>query len=73
MMQMILAYHYGWTTEEIRKMDYRDTIAHVQLCLIADSLDKEFEIRLTGADTSKPKHVSAEKVLKGGSPKYKQY
>lgn len=69
----VLAYHYGWTTDEIRNMDYRDVLAHVQLCLTSDGLDKEFEIRLTGVDPSKPKRVSAEKVLQGGEPTIRQY
>lgn len=72
-LEHILCYYYGWHCQDIRKMDYRDVMAHVQLCLTSDGLDKEFEIQLTGVDLSKPKHISAEKVLRGGDPRIKQY
>lgn len=69
----ILCYHYKWTSDYVRSLDYRDVIAHVQMCLTSDGLDKEFDIRLTGVDPSKPKHVTPEKVLRGGDPIFKQY
>ena len=68
----MIAKTYGWNIEEIRQLDYTDFMAHLQLCLAGDAMDKEFDLRLTGVDPDK-KHVSAEKVMKGGLPRIKEY
>lgn len=69
----MIAKEYGWSLEEIRNLDYIDFMSHLQLCLAGDAMEKEFDLRLAGVDPDKPKHVSAEQVLRGGQPKMKEY
>ncbi len=45
----VIARHYSWGLKEIRGMDNYDFQSHLRICLIRESLDAEWQAKLSGA------------------------
>ena len=49
----LLAWHYGWSLEDIRAMSNYDFKAHIHICMMRDVVEKDFKAILAGAKPSK--------------------
>ena len=49
----LLAWHYGWSLEDIRNMSNYDFQAHIHICMMKDVVEKDFKATLAGAKPSK--------------------
>lgn len=45
----VLAYHYGWSLEEIRNLDIQDFYIHLRICLAREGSNMEYQAKLAGA------------------------
>jgi hypothetical protein len=64
----VIARTYGWTIDAIRAMDYQDFQIHLQLCLVHDTIDKEFVLKSSGMRKSKKAAPDEAKPRKGSGP-----
>lgn len=65
----ILLRNTGQALDDIRNMDYHDFIAHYHLCLAFEINDKEFDLKIAGADVGRNKIPTAQDVLYGKNRK----
>ncbi len=71
----IIASHYGWELDNIRKMDLQDFHAHLRICMERDSVRNEFQAILAGATNpeseervdAQPQVISSRKMPSGAT------
>ena len=71
----IIASHYGWELDNIRKMDLQDFHAHLRICMERDSVRNEFQAILAGATNpeseekvdAQPRVISSRKMPSGAT------
>ena len=49
----LLAWHYGWSLEDIRAMSNYDFQVHIRICLMREASEKDFKALLAGAKPGK--------------------
>lgn len=62
----LLAWHYGWSLEDIRNMSNYDFQVHVRICIMRESVEKDFKALLAGA---KSKDSGVINKMKPSSPR----
>ncbi len=70
----VLARHHGWDLDDIRRMDLQDFYAHLRICLVRESTEREFQAKVAGAamgavdvPSDESKHITNVKRHKSGA------